>query len=89
MNYQEHIDNALEYIESNLKTDMTLADLAWAAGYSAYHFLRVFKEVTCLTPVDYIRKRRLSEIAREMDDNVRPKIKWLAKRGRRECIINN
>lgn len=66
MNYQEHIENVMTYIESNLKTDLNLADLAWAAGYSEYHFLRVFKEVTCLTPADYIRKRRLSEIAREI-----------------------
>ena len=64
MNYKEHIENALEYIETNLKTDMKLADLSRVAGYSEYHFLRVFKEVTGLTPVDYIRKRRLSEIAR-------------------------
>jgi len=72
MNYKEHIENALEYIEANLKTDMNLADLARAAGYSKYHFLRVFEEVTHLTPVDYIRKRRLSEIACEMDISDRP-----------------
>ena len=72
MNYIEHIENALVYIESNLKTEMTLADLARVAGYSEYHFLRVFKEVTHLTPADYIRKRRLSEIAREVDGSDRP-----------------
>lgn len=72
MNYKEHIENVLEYIESNLKTDLNLADLARKAGYSEYHFLRVFKEVTSLTPVDYIRKRRLSEITREMDISDRP-----------------
>lgn len=72
MNYKEHIEHALEYIESNLKSDFNLADLARAAGYSEYHFLRVFKEVTCLTPADYIRKRRLSEITREMDISDRP-----------------
>lgn len=72
MNYKEHIENSLNYIESNLKSEMTLADLAKAAGYSEYHFLRVFKEVTNLTPADYIRKRRLSEIAREMNNNDRP-----------------
>ena len=72
MNYKEHIENALIYIESNLKFDMCLADLAQAAGYSEYHFLRVFKEVTCLTPADYIRKRRLSEIARDIEYSNRP-----------------
>ncbi|HBL84659.1 MAG: DNA-binding protein [Clostridiales bacterium GWF2_38_85] len=72
MNYEEHIENALVYIEFNLKTDLNLSDLAKAAGYSEYHFLRVFKEVTHLTPADYIRKRRLSEIVREIDNSYRP-----------------
>jgi len=71
MNYQEHIENTLDYIEANLKAELSLADLARAAGYSDYHFLRVFKAVVGLTPADYIRKRRLSEIAREMETNGR------------------
>ena len=72
MDYITHIENALAYIEGNLKNDFSLADVAKAAGYSEYHFLRVFKQVTRLTPADYIRKRRLSEIAREADGSNRP-----------------
>ncbi len=72
MDYKEHIEKALEYIESHLKTDLTLAGLARAAGYSEYHFLRVFKKVTHLTPADYIRKQRLSEIARQIAQSDRP-----------------
>ena len=71
MNYIEHIESALVFIENNLKTEVSLADLARAAGYSEYHFLRIFKEVVGLTPGDYIRKRRLSEIAREMENGSR------------------
>ncbi|MCL1794543.1 MAG: AraC family transcriptional regulator [Oscillospiraceae bacterium] len=71
MNYIEHIGHAVEYIEANLKSELNLADLAKAAGYSEYHFLRVFKQVTHVTPADYIRKRRISEIAREMDESSR------------------
>lgn len=72
MNYKEHIENTIAHIETNLKSDTTLADLARVAGYSEYHFLCVFKEVTRLTPADYIRKRRLSEIAREIATSSRP-----------------
>ena len=72
MNYKQHIENALDYIESNLTAKPNLADIAKAAGYSEYHFLRVFKEVTSITPADYIRKRTLSEIAREMMQSDRP-----------------
>lgn len=66
MNYREHIGRCLNYIEKNLKNDLSLDDLARTAGYSKYHFIRVFKEVTGLTPAAYICKRRLSEIAREI-----------------------
>lgn len=72
MNYKEHITGALEHIETNLKDELNLSDLARVSGYSEYHFIRIFKQATGLTPVDYIRKRRLSEIAREMENNDRP-----------------
>ncbi len=65
MNYREHIENVLTHIELNLKDDLKLTDLAKVAGYSEYHFLKVFKEVLHLTPADYIRKRRLCEIAKK------------------------
>lgn len=72
MDYKEHIEYALEYIEANIKGELNLTDLARTAGYSEYHFLRAFKQVTRLTPADYIRKRRLSEIAREIEQRNRP-----------------
>ena len=58
MEYQDHIARVLAYIEANLTAELPLAALARVAGYSEYHFLRVFKEVCRLTPADYIRKRR-------------------------------
>ncbi|MDR1688041.1 MAG: AraC family transcriptional regulator [Clostridiales bacterium] len=67
MQYSEQIEKVISYIESNLKADIALADLARVCGYSQYHFLRVFKDTTGLTPADYIRKRRLSEISRQID----------------------
>ena len=72
MEYREHIDRALAYIEENLRYELTPADAARAAGYSEYHFLRVFRAVTGMTPADYIRKRRLTEIVREMSRRSEP-----------------
>lgn len=66
MDYTEHIARAVEYIEQNLTNEIDLTACAKACGYSEYHFLRVFKEVSGLTPADYIRKRRLSEIAKRI-----------------------
>ena len=45
MDYQEHIRKAIEYIEENLTDALDNRTLARAAGYSEYHFLRVFREV--------------------------------------------
>jgi AraC-like DNA-binding protein len=41
-------------------------DLATAAGYSLYHFIRVFNQYVGLTPYDYLIRRRLSEAARDL-----------------------
>jgi len=37
MDYKEHIEHAMEYIETNLMSELSLTDLAKAAGYSEYH----------------------------------------------------
>lgn len=66
MEHQKAIQRTIDYIEENLQTSLENAELAQVAGYSEYHFLRVFKEVAHLTPADYIRKRRISEIVRRM-----------------------
>ncbi|HEY8348722.1 MAG TPA: AraC family transcriptional regulator [Clostridiales bacterium] len=70
MDYKNHIKRAIDYIEENLKNEITIADCAKVSGYSNYHFIRVFKEATGLTPADYIRKRRLTEIVRNMRKGV-------------------
>jgi len=72
INYQECIQKVIDYIEENLKNDLDNSLLAGIAGYSEYHFLRVFREVVHLTPADYIRKRRISEIVRCMERDKRP-----------------
>jgi len=64
MDYREHIQRAIDCIEEHLTEDLDLRVCAAAAGYSLYHFIRIFREATKLTPADYIRKRRLSEAAR-------------------------
>ncbi|HPU62689.1 MAG TPA: AraC family transcriptional regulator [Mobilitalea sp.] len=66
MDYVSHIMQAINYIEENLKNEIIISDCARVAGYSDYHFIRIFKELTGLTPADYIRKRRLTEIIRHM-----------------------
>lgn len=66
MDYRKQIEKAIEYIEENLQGDISLEDCARVSGYSTYHFLRVFRDAVGLTPADYVRKRRISEISKEI-----------------------
>lgn len=50
---------ALEYIEASLEHDLSLADIARAAGLSEFHFARGFKAATGTTPHRYLNDRRL------------------------------
>ena len=57
------IASALVLVEQGLKDDIRVADMAVAAGYSLYHFCRVFNAIVHHTPYDYLMRRRLSESA--------------------------
>ena len=70
MDYKTHIMRTISYIEENLKNEIAVTDCACVSGYSDYHFIRVFREATGLTPADYIRKRRLTEIIKHMRQDV-------------------
>ncbi len=69
MKYAESLERVLEYIEDNLYEDIDLDHLASAAGYSKYHFLRLFKESLDMTPLEYVRRRRITESARDLADS--------------------
>lgn len=72
MLYTEHIQKALDFIEAHLTDECPLELCARAAGYSAYHFSRIFKDMTGVPPIDYVRKRRLSSAARDIAESTLP-----------------
>jgi len=49
--------------------DVTLDDLSKAAGYSKYHAVRMFKELTGKTPFEVIRALRLTKAAERLRDS--------------------
>lgn len=55
----------LDLIESDLSEDLSLSILANAAGLSEYHFLRMFKQSTGVTPHQYVISQRI-ERAKEL-----------------------
>ncbi|NCB74328.1 MAG: AraC family transcriptional regulator [Clostridia bacterium] len=57
------------YIEEHISEQITLLQLAKAAGYSPWHCERLFKEYTDKNPFDYIRSLRLSKAALVLRDS--------------------
>jgi AraC family transcriptional regulator len=55
----------LDYIHANLSEEISLEALALLTGLSAYHFLRLFKQSTGETPLQYIIRCRM-EKAKEL-----------------------
>jgi AraC family transcriptional regulator len=54
------LKSAIDYIGDNLANkDLTLTEMAGAAHMSPYHFSRLFKESTGLTPHQYVIERRV------------------------------
>ncbi|WP_278600352.1 AraC family transcriptional regulator [Clostridium tertium] len=66
MCYINSIKKALNYIENNLQEDIDLSAIAKEAGYSLYHFHRIFKGRVGDSMKDYVRKRRFTEAAKEL-----------------------
>jgi len=49
----------VEYIETNLSNELTLAELAGIASLSPYHFARMFKQTMGVAPHRYVLERRI------------------------------
>lgn len=56
---KESIQRTLDYIESNLKTDIAATELADIAGYSVFHFYRLFQSAVGFPVMQYILRRKL------------------------------
>jgi AraC family transcriptional regulator len=56
---RRQLDTVFDYIEFNLRTSLTVAELAGIAGASPSHFSRMFRAACGESPHRYVRKRRL------------------------------
>jgi AraC family transcriptional regulator len=64
----EHIravTKTIEFMKENINEELTSEKLAAVAGYSPYHFSRVFKEVTGVSPRHYLSALKI-EAGKEM-----------------------
>src|SRR5690606_4246944 len=60
---ERRVMQAVRRIERDLDDPLTLADLAREARLSPFHFLRTFRQITGVTPHQYIRRIRIRQAA--------------------------
>ncbi|MEN6326282.1 MAG: AraC family transcriptional regulator [Syntrophomonas sp.] len=66
INVEEHqgnisIKKSIEYMMENYDKNITLDELAYESNYSQYHFLRLFKTGTGMTPFEYLLQIRIEK----------------------------
>ena len=66
MDYTEIIKNAKEFIESHLSEELSADIISAAAGYSVFHFCRIFKESEGKCLMTYVRDKRLEAAFEEI-----------------------
>ncbi len=71
MEWTEALNRTIAFAESHLRERLTVADLAKAAGISAFHLQRGFRIITGFSLGEYVRNRRLYCAAREIAETNR------------------
>ncbi len=66
------LKEVIDYVGDNLEKDLTLAEMARVAHMSLYHFSRLFKESTGLTPHRYVIERRVQRAEKLLGSSALP-----------------
>lgn len=64
----EAVQRMQDYINNHLSEAISISDLSKASFFSPWYSARLFKELTGLTPADYIRRLKLSKSALKLRD---------------------
>lgn len=57
--YRENIQKSIDYIEDNLKSEFTVEELSEVAGFSLFHYYRLFRTAVGMPVMQYMVRRRL------------------------------
>lgn len=71
MRYIDIIQSGVDYIEDNLKTEITAQLLSDMAGFSVWHYYRLFQQAVGMPVMQYVTRRRLLWCAYEMANGAR------------------
>lgn len=74
MDWLTRMNQAVDYIEMNLTGEIDLSEVARRACCSSHHFQRMFSFITDVTLAEYIRRRRLTLAALELQNSDATKI---------------
>ena len=61
INHETIVEQAIDYMKLNLDRELTTEEIAREVGYSEYHFIRLFKEVTGISPRNFLSALRIEE----------------------------
>ena len=64
--YRERINKVLEHIGTHLDGDLSLATLSGVAGFSPYHFHRIFHSLVGETIQTHVKRQRLASAAHKV-----------------------
>jgi len=59
--YQIYVDQALDYIQHNFKTNIRINDLASYIGIDRSYLTNIFKHVTKMSPQEYLKRYRMEQ----------------------------
>ncbi|MDF2892905.1 MAG: transcriptional regulator, AraC family [Clostridia bacterium] len=71
MDYIELIQKSIDYIDENVQEKISINDLASIAGFSTYHYYRVFSSIVGFTVMDYVTKRKLQFALYELQNGTK------------------
>lgn len=58
--YSSSLCKAIDYIEENIKSKLTIQSVAEHSGFSKFHLIRLFETYIGMSLMEYIRARKLS-----------------------------
>jgi AraC family transcriptional regulator len=76
--YTNRINRAIDFIEKNIDGKLTLANISDAAGFSAFHFHRIFRAMTGETLNNYIKRLRIEKAAMMLVYNPKHTLTYIA-----------
>ena len=66
MDYLHVIQDSIDQIEEGLREDIRVDQLASRAGFSTYHYYRIFEAYAGMPVMEYVRRRRMAHAAYTM-----------------------